>query len=83
MIDYQIARKGESGNAWIRFLNGMYYRGLEGNKLELITIDGNKGLRNALDEIYPNAKVQRCWAHKLRNVANRLPKKFIKVWTGR
>ena len=75
LIDYQMARKGESGNAWIRFLNGLYYRGLEGKRLDLITIDGNKGLRNALDEIYPNAKVQRCWAHKLRNVANKLHRK--------
>lgn len=76
LIDFQITPKGESEVAWERFLNGLYYRGLESKNLKLITIDGNKGLRNAIDLIYPNALPQRCWAHKLRNVANKLPRNF-------
>ncbi|MEW6686647.1 MAG: IS256 family transposase [Candidatus Edwardsbacteria bacterium] len=79
LIDFQLAAKGESENAWFGFLNNLYYRGLEGKKLRLITIDGNKGLRNAIDLIYPNALPQRCWAHKLRNVANKLPRKLQSV----
>lgn len=82
LIDFQIATKGESENAWWRFLNSLVYRGLEGKNLKLITIDGNRGLRNAIDSIYPNALPQRCWAHKLRNVANRLPRKLQKVCTS-
>ena len=75
LIDFELAVYGESENAWIKFLNSMYHRGLKGEHLRLATIDGNKGLRNALDYIWPNVKVQRCWAHKLRNVSNKLPKK--------
>jgi len=37
-------------------------------------MDGNKGAWNAVDIIWPNAKKQRCIAHKMRNVANYLPK---------
>jgi len=75
LIDFELAVGGESENAWVKFLNGLYHRGLKGEHLRLATIDGNKGLRNALDYVYPNVKVQRCWAHKLRNVSNRLPKR--------
>jgi transposase-like protein len=43
--------------------------------LGLIVTDGNKGLENAVDSIYPQIPRQRCWAHKLRNVSNYLKKK--------
>ena len=43
----------------------------------LIITDGNKGLENAVDNIYPHVKRQRCWAHKLRNVANNLKRKHL------
>lgn len=76
LIDFHMAPKGESMNAWSRFLGNLYHRGLEGGDLELAVIDGNKGLRKALDLIYPQAKVQRCWAHKLRNVSNKLPRRM-------
>ena len=61
------------------FLNGLYYRGLEGKNLKLITTDGNRGLRNAVDLIYSNALHQLCWAHKLRNIANKVPRRLQKV----
>lgn len=76
LIDYQIASKGESENAWTRFLNGLYYRGLEGDNVKLIAMDGNEGLKNAMSTVYPRALPQRCWAHKLRNVSDKLPRKY-------
>lgn len=76
LIDYELTRKGESENAYSGFLNRLYYRGLKGKNLKLIVTDGNKGLHNAIEIIYPFAKIQRCWAHKLRNVSNYLPKKL-------
>ena len=79
LIDFEMASKGESGNAWERLLNRLYHRGLEGKELKLVTMDGNKGLRQAVDLIYPTALPQRCWAHKLRNVANRVPRKLGKA----
>jgi len=47
--------------------------------LKLVVIDGNKGLRNAIKLVYPGVDKQRCWAHKLRNVTNKIPKKLQKI----
>lgn len=76
LIDFRLARNGESQVAWECFLTSLYNRGLRGENLSLVIIDGNKGLYNAVDLIWPRAKKQRCWAHKLRNVANKVPKKL-------
>lgn len=75
IIDFQLAKHGESENAWQSFLNSLYWRGLKGEKLKMAVIDGNKGLRSALDFVYPTVLIQRCWVHKMRNVAKRLPEK--------
>ena len=64
----------ESAACWEAFLNDLYRRGLLGKTLRLIATDGGKGLHAALDVVYPYAKRQRCWVHKLRNVANKLPR---------
>jgi len=64
------------------FSTSMRNRGFEGSIWELISIDGGKGMMNALDFIFPDVPKQRCWAHKLRNVANHLPKKLQKACTG-
>jgi len=68
--------QGESLDAWEGFLNSLYRRGLEGKNLKLIIIDGAKGLRSSLQIVYPLIPVQRCWAHKNRNVSNYLPRKY-------
>lgn len=65
----------ESENRWWRFLNDLRRRGLVGEALGLVATDGNAGLEGAVDIVYPFVKRQRCWAHKLRNVANYLKKK--------
>ncbi len=65
----------ETRPAWTAFLNDLYRRGLEGKNLRLITVDGHKGLLSALDEVYPFIPIQRCWAHKLRNVVGYLPRR--------
>jgi putative transposase len=76
LIDFELAPHGESQIAWERFLYRLYNRGLEGNSLRLIVRDGNKGLKNALANVFLNAPQQPCWAHKLRNVSNKLPRKL-------
>lgn len=73
LISFRQARS-ESAAAWEAFLNDLYRRGLVGQALRLIVTDGCKGLHAALDTIYPYVKRQRCWVHKLRNVANKLPR---------
>ena len=82
LIDFRIARNGESQTAWECFLTSLVNRGFKGKILKLISIDGGKGMMSALDFIFPDVPKQRCWAHKLRNVANHLPKKLQKACTG-
>jgi len=49
--------------------------GLKGRKLAMVITDGCPGLHKALEMIYPYVPRQRCWVHKLRNVAAKLPKR--------
>lgn len=69
IIDFAQA-SSESEFAWENFLHHLYARGLRGSHLKLIILDGGKGLLAALPFIYPHTPVQRCWAHKTRNVLN-------------
>jgi len=73
MIDFLLAAS-ESQNAWEGFLRDLYRRGLEGERCELITTDGGNGLRNALEVVYPRIARQHCWAHKTRNVLDKVKK---------
>ena len=73
MIDFLLATS-ESQNAWEGFLRDLYERGLEGKRCELITTDGGNGLRNALEVVYPRIPRQHCWAHKTRNVLDKVKK---------
>lgn len=74
LIDFRVVDR-ESEAKWERFLTKLWERGLKGRYLKLITTDGHKGLKRALETVFPEIPRQACWAHKLRNVANYLPKK--------
>lgn len=65
----------ESANQWEALLRDLYQRGLKGEGCRLIATDGCPGLHQALEIVYPYIPKQRCWAHKLRNVANRIRRK--------
>jgi transposase-like protein len=73
MIDFLLATS-ESQNAWEGFLRDLYGRGLEGRGCEMITTDGGNGLRSALEVVYPRIPRQHCWAHKTRNVLDKVKK---------
>lgn len=75
MISFRQAT-AESAGQWEAFLRDLYNRGLEGKQLKLITTDGCPGVIKALETVYPYVSRQRCWAHKLRNVATRLSRKI-------
>lgn len=62
----------ESEAKWEALLNDLYNRGLEGKSCDLIITDGCPGLHKALETVYPYIAKQRCWAHKLRNVSNKI-----------
>ena len=68
--------KGESREAWEAFLQSLFNRGFEGKHLKLIAMDGSAGLKAACELIYPEARIQRCWVHKLRNVSNYCKAKY-------
>jgi putative transposase len=71
LIDFQIA-KAEGEHHWHGFLWGLWARGLCGSKLQLIVTDGNAGLAAAIGRVWAAVPHQRCWAHKLRNLENKL-----------
>jgi putative transposase len=80
-IDFLITRS-ESESHWQSFLVDLFNRGLEGKSLRLVVTDGNKGLINALTVLYPRVPRQRCCAHKMRNVASKLPRSIQKECMG-
>lgn len=77
LIDFRVG-KHEGTGSWTSFLNSLKVRGLTGSKLELIVSDGSAGLWAATQEVYPFVEHQLCWVHKLRNVSNNCPKKYLK-----
>jgi putative transposase len=73
VIDFRLAG-AESAAQWEQFLGDLVRRGLTGERLEMLCVDGGSGLLAALPTAYPEVPVQRCWAHKIRNVLNKVRK---------
>jgi putative transposase len=71
VIDFRLAR-AESAAQWEQFLGDLIRRGLSGERLEMLCVDGGSGLLAALPTAFPEIPVQRCWAHKIRNVLNKV-----------
>ena len=71
LIDFQLV-KAEGEDTWYGFLWNLWGRGLRGEFLELIATDGQPGLVKALGRLWATVPHQRCWAHKLRNLENKL-----------
>jgi transposase-like protein len=74
LLDFRLAQ-GESEAEWTAFLESLYRRGLEGQQLRLVVTDGGGGARAAAKAIYGDVPQQRCWVHKLRNVAGKVRRK--------
>jgi putative transposase len=73
VIDFRLAT-AESAAQWELFLGDLVRRGLTGERLEMLCVDGGAGLLAALPTAFPDIPVQRCWAHKIRNVLNKVRK---------
>jgi transposase-like protein len=63
----------ESSQSWKGLLLDLKRRGLSMGP-ELAVADGALGFWQALEEVWPNTRGQRCWVHKTANVLNKLPK---------
>jgi len=73
VIDFRLAAS-ESAVEWETFLADLCRRGLTGEGLDMICVDGGAGLLAALPTVFHGVPVQRCWAHKMRNVLNKVRK---------
>jgi transposase-like protein len=71
VIDFRLA-SAESAAQWEQFLGDLSRRGLTGERLEMLCVDGGSGLLAALPTAFPDIPVQRCWAHKMRNVLSKV-----------
>jgi len=63
----------ESGQSWRELLLDLKRRGLAMGP-ELAVADGALGFWQAVEEVWPKTRGQRCWVHKTANVLNKLPK---------
>jgi len=66
----------EDRASWLEFLRSLKQRGLEGT--QLFIGDKNLGLLEAINEVYPDAKFQRCTVHFYRNVFSVTPRSKMK-----
>jgi putative transposase len=71
IVGFKLAR-GESEDEATSLLNDLYRRGLEGKHLKVISSDGCKGIRAAINTVYPYARWQLCYTHKLRNLSDNI-----------
>jgi putative transposase len=63
----------ESTQSWRELLLDLKRRGLSMGP-ELAVADGALGFWQAVEEVWPKTRSQRCWVHKTANVLNKLPK---------
>ena len=63
----------ESALSWRELLLDLKRRGLA-MAPELAVADGALGFWQAVEEVWPKTRGQRCWVHKTANVLNKLPK---------
>jgi len=74
LLTFKLA-KSESEEEVTKILNDIYRRGVKGKKLRIISSDGAKGIRAAIEMVYPYAQWQSCYVHKLRNVHKNIQNK--------
>ena len=61
----------ESTESWAAILRDLKRRGLHAP--QLVIGDGHLGIWGALATVFPEAKEQRCWNHRLLNLLDKLP----------
>lgn len=71
IIDFRFSR-AESAAQWEVMFRDLYDRGLKAEPTQLVVVDGGSGLLAALPMVYHHLPLQRCWAHKNRNILNKI-----------
>ena len=67
------SRIRESAQSWREVLLDLKFRGLA-KAPKLAICDGALGFQNAVDEIWGQMRIQRCWFHKTANILDKMPK---------
>lgn len=62
----------ESEESWLEVLCDLKFRGLAAAP-KLAICDGALGFQNAVDKVWGQMKIQRCWFHKMGNVLDKMP----------
>jgi transposase-like protein len=71
VLDLELLQS-ESTECWGGLVEGLIERGLK--RPCLVILDGNKGLRAAVEKSWPGIEAQRCTVHKLRNLERHTPR---------
>jgi len=71
LIAYEVAEV-ESEATWTILFQNLIARGLDPNKLKLVSSDGGLGLPAAMQKCFPSAQQQRCITHKVRGIERHL-----------
>jgi putative transposase len=67
----------ESATGWGKVMSDLKNRGVK--DILFVCIDGLKALSDAIEQEFPNAVIQRCIVHKVRNSVKFVPDKDIKA----
>ena len=70
----------ESSKFWLGMLNDLKNRGVR--DVLFFCVDGLSGFREAIEAVYPNAQVQRCIIHMLRNSFKYVSYKDLKTFAS-
>lgn len=70
----------ESASKWCEIFEDLKSRGIE--DIFFVSTDGLAGLPEAVEKVYPQAIMQRCVVHIVRNIYSILPKKEVKEVIG-
>lgn len=73
IIDFRLTDSASAAD-WQRFLTDLCRRGLTGERLDMICVDGGSGLLAALPAVFPDIAVQRCWTHEIRGLLDKVGK---------
>jgi len=70
----------ESSKFWLSVLNDLKNRGME--KALIFCVDGLKGFKEAINAVYPFAKIQKCIVHQIRASIKYIPYKDKKAFVA-
>lgn len=57
--------ENESSKFWLKVLTDIQQRGVK--DILIVSVDGLKGFKEAIEAVYPEAKIQRCIVHMIRS----------------